>query len=171
MPPQQRAAVRFREDGSTVERVHEDRAPVVLLRSARESQEKVAGEVHAVHPDAGAARDFDVDHRQGNRNAGAAIEHLVQEAVSGVVVVAGVSGETLIIEEELVEGIDRPAGADPLGCGQAVRRGLAHRFQARQVGGGVQTGIAEARDEQGRRGQIRVGTRRSIGELLHQVGW
>ena len=69
----------------------------------RRAQEEVSREVHARHAEAGASGDLEVYDRQADRNAGAAIEHFVQEAVARIVVPIAVSAEPLLVVEVFVE--------------------------------------------------------------------
>ena len=86
----------------------------------------MAGEVDPFEPQAGAAPDLEVDHREADRNAEPAIEHLVQEAVARIVVVIAVAAEAELLVEVGVERGDlrrgrravcrcsRPAAASPM---------------------------------------------------------
>ena len=62
----------------------------------RQRSRKWPGKLIAFHVEAGAARDFHVDQRQRDRDAGAAIEHFVEEAVARIVVVRVVADEVLL---------------------------------------------------------------------------
>src|SRR4051812_16906632 len=67
------------------------------------ADQEMPGEVDALDIEPGPARDLHVDDSQRDRNAGAAIEHLVQEAVTGIAVVAAVAGELQLLEQEAIE--------------------------------------------------------------------
>ena len=51
--------------------------------------------------DSRAARDLDQDEREGDRNAGAAIDHFVEERVARVVVVRAVAAKTELVVEQV----------------------------------------------------------------------
>lgn len=48
----------------------------------------------------------DIDDRERDRNAEAALEHLIEEAVARVVEVVLIAGEALLLEQEAVQGRD-----------------------------------------------------------------
>ncbi len=60
----------------------------------------MTGEVDALHVYAGAPADLDVQQGQADRNAGPAIEHLIEEAVAWIVVLRAVAGKAFLVEEE-----------------------------------------------------------------------
>ena len=108
MLAQQLAAVDLGEERALVERVDdEDVVGQPRRRRERRAQEEVSGEVHAGDAQAGAARDLEVDHREADRDAGAAIQHFVQKAVARIVVAIAVSAKPLLVVEVLVERADR----------------------------------------------------------------
>ena len=152
-----------------MERVDEDRAAMVVFWAERESQEEVPGEVDAVDPHAGPPRDLDVDHGKRARNSGATFEHLVQKAVSGVLVIGAVSCESFLVEQIAVERIDRAVWC--IGTVLVRQPGggrFAHVLQVGQVGLWVKPRVGKARDEQGWRRQVRVWTGRGLAECLDQ---
>src|ERR1700761_4917034 len=65
-----------------------------------EAHEEVPRERHPPPLDAGAAADLDEHHRQRDGDARAALDHLVEEAVPGVVVVAVVAAEARALVDE-----------------------------------------------------------------------
>ena len=99
----------------------------------------MSGKVDPLDVHAGPPRDFHVDQRQRDRDAGPAIEHLVQEAVARILVVHVVADEVQLVEQVVVErhhprvalGIDsrrRVAAADGgRGDTRARPRGRARR--------------------------------------------
>ena len=113
----------------------------------------MTGKVDAGHPQAGPARDLEVDHREGDRDAGAAIEHLVQEAVARIVVLLAVAGEPLLVVEVLVEHADRVLTANA-GPRHAAGRFVAHPLERIEVAVRVERRVFDPRDRQRRRRQI-----------------
>ena len=81
--------------------------PASLADRLARAQQEVAGEVHAVDAQPGPARDLEVDDGEADRDAGAAIEDFVEEAVARIVVALAVAGEALLVVEVFVERADR----------------------------------------------------------------
>ena len=138
-------------------------------------QQKVPGEVDAFDVHARPPRDFHVDERQRDRNAGPPIEHLVQEAVARILVLDVVADEPLFVEQVLVErrdarerlGIDARRGtsrrdrAPPRPA--APPRGRARRAD-RDTGPASSFGYVDARDHQRRDREIGIGAERDLRE-------
>ena len=81
----------------------------------------MSGKIHALEPQTGAPSDFEVDDRQADRNAGAPIEDLVQEAVARVVVVLAITGEAELFEEVGVQRRDLASTrSSPRACSRAA---------------------------------------------------
>jgi hypothetical protein len=100
--------------------------------------------------------DFDQDQREGDRDAEAPIQDVVEEAVPRIVVLLGVAPEPLLLEEELaqaMEPVERAAPpAERLGPrGQAV--------QSPQMLPDIQGRVLRPGDQQRRSGQIQLGLR------------
>ena len=111
-----------------------------------------------------AARHLDVDHRQRDRDAGAALEHLVEEAVAPIVVVVLVAAEAALDGEEL----DQPAHALGVGAGggdDRLRLGR-QRVERAHVAPDVEAWIRFGGDQQRRLGEIdgRIGPADQLGE-------
>jgi hypothetical protein len=72
-------------------------------RRATTRTTKCPGKPDAVHGDAGPPPHRDVDRGEGDRDPGAAVEHVVEEAVARIVVLARVPAEAFLLEEDAVE--------------------------------------------------------------------
>jgi len=114
------------------------------------AEQKMSGKVDAINVQVGAARDFQVNHRQADRNPGSSIEDLVDEAVPRVVVPVAIADESLFIVEVLVEGADRIAAR----LSNAGPRFDPHAIEHRKVGLRIQRRIFDASDRQRRRREI-----------------
>ena len=115
------------------------------------AHEEVAGEVHAFEPQAGAAPDLEIDHRQTDRDAGPAIEDFVQEAVARIVVVLAVAAEAKLLEEIGVQRRDLRVDRSPPAALQPRGRRFPHPLEPLQVGFGIEHRDIHARDRQRRR--------------------
>ena len=112
-------------------RVDDQIARVRRIRRRTAAQQKVPGKVDALDVDAGAPRDLHVDERQRDRNAGAPIEHVVQEAVARILVLDVVADEPLLVEQVVVERgdarerlrIDVRGTSSSSDCGGGARAG------------------------------------------------
>src|ERR1019366_9255809 len=95
------------------------------------------------------SRHLHVNHRERNRDAELAIQHVIEKRVARIVKVFAVATQALLLEEYPVEqrnGLARRrvlahAGAHPLG----------HFLETRQVRAGVEVRILHARNRQRRR--------------------
>ena len=94
---------------------------------------------------------------QRDRDAGAADEHVVQEAVARVVVVLLVAAEATLAEEVAGHGADRLVGGRP--GRQARGGGRGERVELGEVRLRLELGIPDARDRQRRATEIRRVTR------------
>ena len=100
--PQQPRAVGIRQHGATVERIDDQRLAVgAFVRLRRAAHEEMAGEVHALHCQAGTAGDLDEDDGERDWNPGTPFDDVVQEAVARVFILLTVAGEPELPEEEL----------------------------------------------------------------------
>ena len=142
------------------------------------AQQEVSGKVDPFDRQPGAPRHLDVEQRQRDRNAGAAVEHGVEEAVARVLVVGLVAGELQLFEEIRVE-------RDHLGValGVHVVRRVGRRFGAREparrfpaevvepieVAAGVELGIFHAGDHQRRDREVRVRAERDMAECSQEL--
>ena len=86
------------ERAALLERIEHDDAFV-----ERQAHEEMAGERHALQRNAEPPRQFHLHDGERNRIAQAAIEHVVQVAVTRIVIVLIVAAETEFVEEEVVE--------------------------------------------------------------------
>ena len=77
------------------------------------------GKGDAVDAQPAAATDFHVDDRERDRDAGAPLDHLVEEAVLRVVIVGLVAGETELVEQHGIEPPHPPLRKRP--CGEPAR--------------------------------------------------
>ena len=77
----------------------------------------MAGKSHALDHEAEASGGLDHQHRERDRNADFALENVVQEAVSRIVVVVGVAAEAALREQirgDLGDGVlGSPSGLEP----------------------------------------------------------
>ena len=97
---------------------------------------------------------LDVQRRERDRDAGAAVEHVVQEAVAGVVVVLGVAAEALLVEEVAVQRLHAPRGAARLEPRRARRAPISS--SRAQVARDVELGVLLAGDEERGLGQVHL---------------
>ena len=97
-PLHQAVRVLLGEDATAVERIHEERAGLVV-----HADQEVARRPDAVDLEAQALGHRLVDEGQRDGDAAPGRQHARQEAVGGVVVVEAVAGEALLFEEHLVE--------------------------------------------------------------------
>ena len=118
----------------------------------------MAGEVDPFEPQSGAAPDLEIDQGEADRDAEAPVEHLVQEAVAGIVVVIAIAAEPELFVEVGVERRDPHRGRRPLMALEPSGRRLAHPLEAQQVRRRVERGIFDAGDRQrrGREGFARL---------------
>ena len=136
----------------------------------------MAGEVDARDAQPGAPRDLQVDDREADRDAGAPVEHLVQEAVARIVVVLAVPREAQLVVEILVERLQRVvlrwltardarAGfrAHPIECREVVAAASSEGYSTRAIAsaagaqilpGRVHGALELARDLRGPRLQV-----------------
>ena len=149
-------------------------------RRAGQRSRKWPGKLTPFDGQPGAPRHFHVEQRQRDRDAGAPIEHFVQEAVARILVVHLVADEAHLAEQILVQrhhlrvaiGIDsrrRLAG----GCRRVVDaapRFLADRVELVEIRARVEGWIFDARDHQRRDGEVGVGAERGVGEAPDQLG-
>src|SRR5512140_1168243 len=140
--------LRHAEELAAVERIDHQLA-VAQLHLA----EEVAGKSHALHAQPAALAPLHVDDAERERDAEAAVQHLVEVAVERVVVVVAVAGKSLLVEQPGVEAPHATLRARARGeAGENARRQLV---EAAQVRGLVEVGILLARDRQRRPRQVR----------------
>ena len=121
----------------------------VRLRAAHE---EVAGEIDAVHLQPGTPRDLHVDDRERQRDAGPTFEHLVEAAVSRILVLVAIARETELVEEVFVERLDAAlrrhvAARRRVALDDASRR-IAHRIETREIGIRIEARAFDARDDE-----------------------
>ncbi len=160
---QKLAAIEFGQQRAAVERIDDQIVPV---DRARRAHQEVAGKVDAGDLEAGAARDFHVDHRETDRDPSPPVEHFVEKAVARVLVVLTVAGEALFVEQVLVENLDRLGGRDTDTC-EPGSGGVPHRVDAIEIGLRVEGRILDAGDRERGRRDIRAGR---VQRLLEVVG-
>jgi hypothetical protein len=170
--PQQHAAVVFGEQRAAVERI-DDQSSTRALADVGTTDEKMPGEIDAVDVQSRAPRHFHVDEGQRDRNACAPIEHLVETAVTGILVPLAVADESLFLKEVGVQGTnagERRAIAGVLDVrGNRLGGGGAHAIELRDVRFGDQAGILDARDHQGCMRQRRPRSVRSCCQRVDEV--
>ena len=118
----------------------------------RAAEQEVAGEVDALDGQPGAPRHLHVDQRQRDRDPGAPIEHLVEEAVARILVVHLVADEAQLAEQIVVQrhhlrvaiGIDfrRRVRRRCRRVVDAAPRFLADRVELLEVRAGVECGYS-----------------------------
>ena len=62
------------------------------------AQQEMSGEAHAAYVETDAPSHLQVDHGERDRDAAAPLEHLVEEAVLQIVVVAVIAHEVLVLK-------------------------------------------------------------------------
>ena len=102
------------------------------------------------------AADLDQDQGECDRDAEAPVENLVEKAVAGIVVLLGVSAESLLLEKKLANAVKAaervlPRTSSPRGGSEAV--------QPTKVRLDVQVGVLRSGDEQRGGRQIDLGLR------------
>ena len=134
------------EDRAAVERVDNQLAALV----DRLDQE-VRGEGDAEEVEPGAPSDLEVDHRERDRDAEAALQHVVEKRVARVAVVVAIARKAGAHEQEVGErlhALDRV-----LGLAQRALRRAPQRRQMLEVVRDVEVGIFLLGDQQGAVGE------------------
>src|SRR5262249_7611381 len=108
--------------------------------------EEMPGERYALERQADAAADFHVKDCKRDRDAGLALDDLVQIAVARVVVVVGVAPEAEVVEEELVQRDDGLLDGGPLR--EAGTRAQRHALDLAEVALDVEARIGVLGDHQ-----------------------
>ena len=128
----------------------------------QDADHEVAGKADALHLEAGAPRDLHEDGGERDRDAGATVDHLVEVAVAGVVVLVDVAAEAQLLEQVAVERHDRALGTRLVV--EPLPERDAHLVEAHQVAADVEVGVLLGRDEQGRlrEVQLAVGPREDV---------
>jgi hypothetical protein len=148
----------------------------IMGRAHRTAHEEVAREIDTFGLDAGPTGDFHVDERERDRDAGTAIEHLIEEGIARVLVVGRVADEALFPEQVVVQRLDTRVGfgidarrcfARRTGDGDAQRGIAAHRVELVDIRSGVEVRVLEPRDHQRGDRQIRIRTERDTREAHH----
>ena len=101
--------------------------------------EEMAGKSDPLDREPAAAPDLHVDDAQGERDSHATLEHFVQEAVAGVVVVRLVAAEAELVEEVGVHAANPALGNRP--GGQTRLDTLGESVEQAQVAALVEVGI------------------------------
>ena len=182
---QQLAACLLGQQRAAVERIDDQILRERQAAAGRTAQEKMTGEVDALDVEPRAPRDFHIQQRERNRDPGSAVEHLVEKAVAGILVLNLVADEAQLLEQVFVEHHDarvairidarrRVARQDGRGR-HAHLRLAAERVELIEVGPGVEFRVLDARDHQCRHGEVGVGAecraREASNELLaHTTG-
>ena len=109
------------------------------------AQEEMARKVDARDAQPGAASQFEVHDGEADGDARPAIEDLVQVAVSRIVVLFAVPGESFFFVKVLVERRDGFRGRRN-GAAETVRGARAHFVEPIGIPGAVEGGILDARD-------------------------
>jgi hypothetical protein len=135
--------------------------------------------VHAFDFHAGAPRHFHVDERKGDRDAGAAVEHLVEKAVARILELDVVADEAQFLEQILVERAQsgerdrvdprRRVGRMALGARNAAGGLAAERVELIEIRPRVEPRVLDARDHQGCDGEIGIGAESDLRETLHEL--
>ena len=137
------------QDGAAVEGIEQH-----VLAGDPRARDEVPGQSDTLHLEAEAAPHLDQDQRERDGDAQAAIEHLVEVAVPGIVVLLRVPREALLLEQilpqpvEPLERIRRPAHR---------RRALGEGGEAAEIGVDVEIGVLTPGDDEGGARQIDVG--------------
>ena len=180
VPAEQLAAGVLGQECPAVERVDDQVFGVGQPPAGRTSQQEVSWEIDALYVQARAPRHFHVEQRQRNRDAGAALQHLVEEAVAGILVLVLVADEVQLVEQVFVErhhaciaiGVHpRRRFARHDGRGGHADAGLAsERVELIEIRAGIELRVLDPRDHQRRDREIGVraegGVREAANELL-----
>ena len=139
----------------------------------------MTGEVDAFDLKPGAPRDLHVEERQRDRNAGPAVEHLVEKAVARILVRGFVAGETELAEQIVVQRQDAGVaiGIDVRRREPRRRHRVAHArarlvaiaIEPIQVRTGVKRGIFDAGNHQRRDRQVGIGAERGVTEAPDEL--
>ena len=121
------------------------------------AEEEVAGQADAGDGHADPATHLHGEHGQRDGDAQVAVEHVVEVAVGGVVVVVLVADEALVDEEVVQEAVERGRAA---ACGEVV--------QPRQEVVGVDAGVGVGREHGPGQveGHLGVGAADQVGEVV-----
>jgi hypothetical protein len=140
-----------------VERIDDEKVPTVAQPRplVGGSKQKMAREVDARHVHPGTPRHLQIDDGEADGNARAAVEHLVQETISRIVVLVPVPGEPLLVVQVLVQELDGVLAAGA--CADHARTSfVAHPVDGIEVAPGVERRVLDARDRERGRGEILV---------------
>ena len=142
---QQRPAVLLGEHGAAVEGVDDQPALGRAGRAVPHAHQEVPGEVDALRAQAGTPGGLDVDDRQRDGDADAAIEHLVEATVPHVRIAVAIAAEAEFAVQAVVHGFDagvhRPVGAGRLR--HALEGLVADGVEFGQVGMWVETRVLD----------------------------
>ena len=104
------------------------------------------GKRDALERQADAPTDLHVENRKGDRDAGLALDHLVEVAVARVVILVGIAAVAEIVEQELVQRHDTLLGGRALRHARAQAHGEA--LDLAEVALDVEARISVLRDHQ-----------------------
>ena len=79
---------------------------IFATNPAGSAQKEVPREVDTGNPQAGTSCQLEIDDGERDRDAGAAVEHLVEEAVARILVSLAVAAESFFVVEIFVEDLD-----------------------------------------------------------------
>ena len=133
--------------------------------------------IHPFDVHAGPPRDFHIHQRQRDGNAGAPIQHFVQERVARILIRDAVADEMQLAEEIFVERhhtrvIVRIDARRRIAWSRRVdaQPGLtADRIDAIEIRTRIETRVFDARNHQRGNGEIRIGAERGEGETANQL--
>ena len=142
---------------------------ITAMRILQHAHQEVPGKVDAFGAQSGAPRHFDVDQRQGDRQAFLPIHDFVQAAVARVVILLAIAAEAELTEQVAVHCIDARGNRRVVAgiLGDEVKGRVAHQVQAIQVRARIQAWVLEACHQEGRGRQIDT---RAVGRLDDQIG-
>ena len=111
-------------------------------------------------------RDLDRDHRERDRDSQPPCQHVVEKAVSRIVIFLAVAAKPFLLEEEHPESVERPPS--PEGTRAGARGEVV---EPAEPGLGLEVGILDAGDRQGGPTQVDlpVGPPKELAELVEWV--
>ena len=130
-----------------MERVDEDRGIV-----STDADHEVSRQVHARHRQPEPLGDRQVERRERDGDAELAVEHFVQVAVAGVLIILDVASKPFLDEQHPVDLAEDVPHLGTLGA--AIPNAIGQVVDAREVGASIERGVGIARQLQAEPRQV-----------------
>jgi hypothetical protein len=135
------------QDGSAVERIQQDPSATAALKA----HDEVGGQPDALDHQVEPSTHLDQDQREGDGDAEAPVQDVVEEAVPGIVILRCVPPEPLLLEEELAQAVE--ASQRIRAAAQRPRLGR-QLIEPAEIGPDVESRVLGPGDQQRRRREI-----------------